>query len=326
MQRKLFYILLLVVLFPVELFVMPHPAVAGSFSTGVIDTTARANAATAQSTANQAIIGETTNVAITGGTINDINIDNFYIPSFQNLKITAAGHAVTTYNITFDSVVLNQTVPARKKFIPITALTLDVSTSGVNGLDTGSLAANTWYGIYVIYNPTTNTTASLYSASFTAPTLPSGYTYFLLVGAGQCESIGPTTILAQYQIQNSIWQQTYGSATNGPVGIKSAVANTYESLSLAVVLPPIAKTFSAMVFAPGGQNLSVAISPFPGSGNYDIARHDCLIPASPFYAGFDAFGATCSISNMPLPTAQTIYFQQPNTTSYMGIYVYQYTF
>ena len=64
MQRKLFYILLLVVLFPVELFVMPHPAVAGSFSTGVIDTTARANAATAQATANTAVS------AVTGGTVN----------------------------------------------------------------------------------------------------------------------------------------------------------------------------------------------------------------------------------------------------------------
>ena len=90
MQRKLFYILLLVVLFPVELFVMPHPAVAGSFSTGVIDTMARANAATAQSTANQAIIGETTNAAITGGTISASTINAATSQSLNGKLIMSA--------------------------------------------------------------------------------------------------------------------------------------------------------------------------------------------------------------------------------------------
>lgn len=62
-------------------------------------------------------------------------------------------------------------------------VTISSGSSGANGLDTGSLAALTWYAIYVIYNPTTLTTAGLMSASFTSPTLPSGYTQYALVGA-----------------------------------------------------------------------------------------------------------------------------------------------
>jgi hypothetical protein len=54
--------------------------------------------------------------------------------------------------------------------------------SGVNGLDTGSVAANTWYAVFAIYNPTTKTTAALLSTSTTSPTLPSGYTYLTRVG------------------------------------------------------------------------------------------------------------------------------------------------
>jgi len=62
-----------------------------------------------------------------------------------------------------------------------TALTkkLDASwVAGTNqgGLDTGSIAANTWYYCFAIYNPTTSTADSLFSASYSSPTLPSGYT------------------------------------------------------------------------------------------------------------------------------------------------------
>lgn len=62
-------------------------------------------------------------------------------------------------------------------------LTLDLTQAGVNGLDTGSMAVDTTYWLWVIYNPTTNTTAGLISASFTLAglTLPSNYTYGRLV-------------------------------------------------------------------------------------------------------------------------------------------------
>jgi hypothetical protein len=32
------------------------------------------------------------------------------------------------------------------------SLTLNTATSGANGIDTGSVAASTWYFVYAIYN------------------------------------------------------------------------------------------------------------------------------------------------------------------------------
>lgn len=51
-------------------------------------------------------------------------------------------------------------------------------TAGNNngGLDTGTKAANTWYYCYAIYNPTTQASDFIFSASNTSPTLPSGFT------------------------------------------------------------------------------------------------------------------------------------------------------
>ena len=61
-------------------------------------------------------------------------------------------------------------------------LTATITTSGANGLDTGSEASSTFYSVWVIYNPATQTAAALLSASHTSPTMPSGYTKKRLVG------------------------------------------------------------------------------------------------------------------------------------------------
>jgi hypothetical protein len=62
-----------------------------------------------------------------------------------------------------------------------TALTKQIDaawSAGTNagGLDTGTVAADTWYYPWAIYNPTTFTEDALLSLSQTSPTLPSGYT------------------------------------------------------------------------------------------------------------------------------------------------------
>jgi len=57
-------------------------------------------------------------------------------------------------------------------------ITIDIEDLGVNGLDVGTVAADTWYYPWLIYNPTTDTEAGLLSLNATSPTLPSGYTYF----------------------------------------------------------------------------------------------------------------------------------------------------
>ncbi|SEN37462.1 hypothetical protein, partial [Nitrosomonas marina] len=59
--------------------------------------------------------------------------------------------------------------------------TLNPATSGVNGLDTGSLTTTNWYFIWAISDGVVNTKLLL-SLSNTNPTLPSGYTYKALIG------------------------------------------------------------------------------------------------------------------------------------------------
>lgn len=108
-------------------------------------------------------------------------------------------------------------------------LTADITTSGANGLDTGSEASSTWYHIWVIFNG--STVAALLSTSSTAPTMPSGYTYKGYVGAiynnsssnfDNIHQMGSRFVIPKVNVL------TDGSAT------------TYTALSLTSVVPPTA--------------------------------------------------------------------------------------
>lgn len=55
--------------------------------------------------------------------------------------------------------------------------------SAAGGLDTGSIAANTWYHAHLIYRADTQVVDVLVSLSASAPTLPTGYAYSRRIGA-----------------------------------------------------------------------------------------------------------------------------------------------
>lgn len=83
------------------------------------------------------------------------------------------------------------------------AITLDGAVNGVNGLDTGALAANTWYAVFVIYDPTNaNPPKTLLSTSATAPLMPSlyGTTYGAFRRIGWVKTDGSEEFLKFYCI------------------------------------------------------------------------------------------------------------------------------
>lgn len=54
--------------------------------------------------------------------------------------------------------------------------------TGNGGLDTGSVAASTWYAVYAILRADTGISDALFSLSGTAPTMPTGYAYKRRIG------------------------------------------------------------------------------------------------------------------------------------------------
>lgn len=115
-------------------------------------------------------------------------------------------------------------------------LTIDATTTGANGLDAGSLANNTWYAYFVIYNGTT--VAGLMSTSATSPTMPSGYTY--KARAGWVRTDGSANFKRIVQKGARAQYVTTQFMAQGGAGTYHATTPTWASQSVSSFVPTTA--------------------------------------------------------------------------------------
>lgn len=108
-------------------------------------------------------------------TIPMVNLSDTYLRllTLTNTSTTvttiSAGSARNTTNV--NDIVVNA------------ALAVNIAANGANALDTGTVANNTFYAVYVVGDSTGyHATCGLYSVSATAPTLPAGYDMWRRIG------------------------------------------------------------------------------------------------------------------------------------------------
>jgi hypothetical protein len=168
-------------------------------------------------------------------------------------------------------------------------LTVDITASGANGLDTGSEAASTWYHVYVIWNG--STIAGLLSTSSTAPTMPSGYTHKGYVGAIYNWSSGNFI---------TVRQRGYAVACGNNLDINNGTAAS--ATSFAIQVPTTAKYWSGLILV-SGTNKATQVSPLS------------TMEASQ-YAGYsDAIVNSIGNTYLPIFTSQTMWYVTGGTTS-----------
>ena len=190
--------------------------------------------------------------------------------------------------------------------LPAVNLTATITSSGANGLDTGS-EAEIWYHIYVIYNGTT--VASLLSASATSPTMPSGYTYKKYVGAVYNHN---THFRNFHQIGNDVGiGRNLVSATNFTT---SWVTRDYSAW-----VPTTANKIKGEIRMVNGSSVSGNISVASyGSGTASLTSIDKYIVYVYLYntSGIQLAGNF----NVMARTAQTIYVKTLYATSDGEVY------
>lgn len=119
------------------------------------------------------------------------------------------------------------------------AITIDAATNGLNGLDTGSLAASKVYAVHLIADPVNyNTMGAMVSLSATAPLLPFGYSVFALIGY--------ITTDASSHFLKGYW--TAGNSSNrlftydAPIQCLSGNQTSYTGVALTAFVPAVADT------------------------------------------------------------------------------------
>lgn len=219
-------------------------------------------------------------------------IVNAYTPSQvtpiqgSRKKFKAAWASNTTIATTADVVILSNGVSAYSA--KAINSTLNLATVGANGLDAGSLAANTWYYRYLIYNGTT--VASLASLSGTAPALPTGYTYSALVGTFLTD--GTSNVIGFVQT-NFDYQWIVGNNLSGPrLMANGQTTNAIVAVGVGSFVSPLATEINVygMVLNGNGTNGGINIAPNsnysfntvsnPGGGNCPLSVYSTSLTTS----------------------------------------------
>lgn len=147
-------------------------------------------------------------------------------------------------------------------------VTLNAAINGINGLDTGTFAANKVYSVYAIgdstYNNIPGTIVSL--ASNTVPALPFGYDSYRLIGYAVTDS--SVHFLKGYIAGNGNFRSFTFDAPQS-TAITAGNATSYTGVALTTLVPPVDNTpvqiFSALT--PGAAGRAVFLQGFNSTGD-----------------------------------------------------------
>lgn len=231
--------------------------------------------------------------------------------AFSNLKASATGLSALV-TVTADSICLKNSANEQVVLNSV-SVTPSLAVSGVNGLDTGTSAASTWYAVWVIWNGTT--AAGLLSLSSTAPALPVGYTHKARVGWVRSDSTGNKYPLAFTQSGKGISYKVGSSGnvlglpilTSGTVGTIGTSTMTWATIGVSNFVPPTASRITVLLnnfatgalgvvyTAPNSNYAGPASTNHPqgnGNGAVSLSRFDMLLESTNIYVAAQAQTAT----------------------------------
>lgn len=180
------------------------------------------------------------------------------------------------------------------------------TTSGAGGLDTGTIAINTWYYLWVI-SSNFNVTL-LASLSSTAPTLPSGYTFMLRIGVFRVD--GSSNVRRFWQSQQDVFYSAGPAATNLSGSQGSSQHQAFVTASLSTVVPPNAKLWfpQTRMTIGTGSSATILLSELNSQG-YRVKN----------FTG-TAITHITDWEPIPLPSAQSVDWQTDGTTYAVSVY------
>lgn len=191
----------------------------------------------------QLVGGSSTSVAASAGPTRNLIIKNN--TSTPNTKMDVSADAISVF-----------TAGGAGALLTSVAVTIDATTTGANGLDTGSLANSTWYAIYIIYNG--SSIAGLMSTNGTTPTLPGGYTYYTRYGWVQTDTSAHLLNNGCTLLQKGLKAQYVNTGSGLPTIVTGSNSNVYTAVAVGGAVPPTASGASLVIVSPGGGNVQTA--------------------------------------------------------------------
>lgn len=240
------------------------------------------------------------------------------VGAMRNLRISLPV-AASVATVTADQLIIEQPGGAQYKLSNLN-LSLDLTTVGAGGMDTGIAPASGSVGIYVIYNPElkvakllgVNATVSTVPEIYAGTNMPAGYSASALVSVWQTGANRLMNPGIQHQRSISIAQT---------IVLENGMSMSPTPISLASVVPKNAKTV-------GGYIHYIGSADFPGGGSLglspdvtEVGMKACGI------GGVVGLGVLSPFSDLVMATPQTIYYRLYASVSRANdVHISQYTF
>ena len=149
-----------------------------------------------------------------------------------------------------------------------TAAVINGATNGLNGLDTGSLAASKVYAVLLVSDPVTQQASGcMISLSTTAPLMPFGYSAFAVIGY--------VTTDASVHFLKGYWTAGNGASRlfmyDAPqaTAVTAGAATTYTAIDLSAFVPLLDNrpVWIATAFTPGAASRTLNMQPTGATGD-----------------------------------------------------------
>lgn len=146
-------------------------------------------------------------------------------------------------------------------------ISVDNTVSGLNGLDTGTVAANTLYAVYLVADPVTQQeTGAILSTSLTAPLMPFGYSAFRLIGYIRTDATSDF-LLGYWSGNNNSRLFMYDAPI--ATAVTAGAATTDTAVTLATFVPAVDKLPVWIKFAmtPAAASRTLTLKTFGAVGD-----------------------------------------------------------
>lgn len=120
-------------------------------------------------------------------------------------------------------------------------IVINGAVNGLNGLDTGTLAASKVYAVYMIWDPVTlQPNGAMISLSLTQPLMPFGYSAFLLIGYVVTDA--SVHFLKGYWSAGNTSSRTFTYDAVQATAVTAGHATTYTNVNLITLVPNVPNT------------------------------------------------------------------------------------
>lgn len=187
-----------------------------------------------------------------------------FIPKYaQGLRLSYA--TTTTFAVATGSI-LDSTETWQLSLS--TAQTVTATTSGLNGLDTGTFAASTVYAVYLVADPITQQpTGCIMSTSTSGPLMPFGYSAYALIGYITTDA--STHFLKGYWTGGNTGRRTFMYDAPQATAVTAGSATSYTAVNLSAWIPVTSAklVWINTAFTPGAASRTLKMQPVSGTGD-----------------------------------------------------------